>query len=336
MCNYHYLSNYWNNVEQAKEYLKNKYFNAYWEKFEILYTPCYFGDSLMVAPNNVEVDCISFFRTRLRNEGKIVKSNLYQLNNTSGRISYLAEVPIAHNGEQIHLFIELYTRIFNDNNGYPELLLDEHEINRTINLNDYSFAIYNQKRLINSSGNYNYSMTWNTRLPAINRVVLMDKDGFELKRNKNEKLSTAKDTVGNMVPYAQRELESTKNFITGSIYKVTVDNTHPLAFGYDDTYYSLKLGNESYAFLNEGYNVGYITEPESVSGFSGETAQAALKNSIVFAEARKGNGSVVYMVDDVSFRSFWQHGKLFLANAVFFKYGSGAKVLCDNFAYVYC
>lgn len=159
------------------------------------------------------------------------------------------------------------------------------------------------------------------RLIAIGNAVRFfeDKEGFDLKRNIDEMAEKDKDTLGNMIPYAQRELESTKDFITGSIYKVKLDNTHPLAFGYGDTYYSLKLGNDSYKFLNEGYNVGYITEPESVSGFSGEAAKAALKNSIVFAEAKKGRGSVVYMVDDVTFRSFWQNGKLFLANAVFFR-----------------
>ena len=114
-------------------------------------------------------------------------------------------------------------------------------------------------------------------------------------------------------------MESTKDMITGSIYKVKLDNTHPLAFGYDDTYYTMKLGNDSYKFLNDGYNVGYLDgDAESVSGFSGENAKTSLKNSIVFAQAQKGRGSVVYMVDDVSFRSFWQNGKLFLANAVFF------------------
>ncbi len=152
------------------------------------------------------------------------------------------------------------------------------------------------------------------------------KEGFDLKKNISEEDEKKKDSLssGNMVPYAQRELESTKDFITGSIYKVTLDNTHPLAFGYDDTYYSLKLGGDSYKYLKDGYNVGYIKdEPESVSGFSGETAKAALKNSIVFAQAKVGQGSVVYMVDDVSFRSFWQNGKLFLANAVFFVNSGG-------------
>ena len=163
------------------------------------------------------------------------------------------------------------------------------------------------------------------RVIAISNAVSIfeGKEGFDLKKNGDEKAEKEKDTLGNMIPYAQRELESTKDFITGSIYKVSLDNTHPLAFGYGDTYYSLKLGNDSYRFLNEGYNVGYIKEPESVSGFSGETAKASLKNSIVFAEAKKGSGSVIYMIDDVTFRSFWQNGKLFLANAVFFSSGGG-------------
>jgi hypothetical protein len=155
------------------------------------------------------------------------------------------------------------------------------------------------------------------RVIAIGNAVATfeGKEGFDLKRNEAEK---EKDTLGNLIPYAERELESTKDFITGSIYKVKLDNTHPLAFGYGNTYYSLKLGSDSYKFLKNGYNVGYIEEPESISGFSGADAKAALKNSIVFAEAEVGKGSVVYMVDDVTFRSFWQNGKLFLANGVFF------------------
>lgn len=150
--------------------------------------------------------------------------------------------------------------------------------------------------------------------------VFEGKEGFDLTENfSTEEKEKQQDSIGNLVPYAQREMEGTKDMITGSIYKVTLDNTHPLAFGYGDSYYSLKLGADSYKLLKDGYNVGYIKdEPKSVSGFSGEKANASLKNSIVFAEAEKGSGSVIYMVDDVNFRSFWHNGKLFLANALFF------------------
>ena len=107
--------------------------------------------------------------------------------------------------------------------------------------------------------------------------------------------------------------------ITGAIYQVKIDNTHPMAFGYDQDYFSLKLGSSSYKLLESGFNVGHIgDEPVSVSGFSGEDAKAGLKNSLVFGEQRMGGGSVIYMVDEVLFRSFWENGKLFFANSLFF------------------
>ncbi|MGB0788713.1 MAG: hypothetical protein ACPGQR_04175, partial [Marinirhabdus sp.] len=53
-------------------------------------------------------------------------------------------------------------------------------------------------------------------------------------------------------------------------------------------------------------------------GFSGDAAKAGLKNSMTFGEARVGRGSVVYFVDDVLFRSFWENGKLLLVNSIFF------------------
>lgn len=192
---------------------------------------------------------------------------------------------------------------------YDVLILPEGNYNSI--LNDDNFKILED--WVSQGGN----------LIAIgNAVALFEgKKGFDLNKNASENEEEKEDEASdkNLIPYAEREMESTKDMITGSIFKVKLDNTHPLAFGYDDTYYSMKLGNKSYKFLEDGYNVGYIEgDAVSVSGFTGERAKASLKNSIVFAQAKKGSGSVVYMVDDVSFRSFWQNGKLFLANAVFF------------------
>ena len=110
-----------------------------------------------------------------------------------------------------------------------------------------------------------------------------------------------------------------KNLITGAIFKTKVDNTHPMAFGYDNSYFSLKLGSSSYSLLNGGYNVAHIGEqPTKVSGFAGSDAIKKLPNSLVFGEERLGRGSMIYMVDNVMFRSFWENGKLFLINAIFF------------------
>lgn len=149
--------------------------------------------------------------------------------------------------------------------------------------------------------------------------IFEGKDGFDLEENDFDDSEELLDEDELLIPYASREMASTKDFITGSVFKITMDNTHPLAFGYGDSYHTLKLGNDSYQFLKDGYNVGYIKgEASNVAGFTGERAKAKLANSIVFAQAEKGRGSVVYLVDDVIFRTFWQNGKLMLANAVFF------------------
>ncbi len=83
-------------------------------------------------------------------------------------------------------------------------------------------------------------------------------------------------------------------------------------------YFSLKLSNNSYSFLDKGYNVAYIQQPEFVSGFAGSKAARHLENSLIFGEERMGEGSFIYMVDNPLFRAFWQNGKLFFANAIFF------------------
>ncbi len=144
------------------------------------------------------------------------------------------------------------------------------------------------------------------------------KSGFNLKRNSNSSDDDDTSSDNNLTPYAERENASTTNFITGSIFKTKVDPTHPMAFGYDDTYYSLKLGSNSYSYLDKGFNVSYIPEEvTNVAGFAGDNAKAKLSKSLIFGEERMGRGSVIYMVDDPLFRAFWHNGKLFFANAIF-------------------
>ena len=159
---------------------------------------------------------------------------------------------------------------------------------------------------------------------AIDRALstFADKEGFKLKRfkaDKDDNEDNDKEKTNNLIPYADRERERAKQMITGAIFKTKVDNTHPMAFGYSDTYFSLKLGSSTYKLLENGYNVAYIgNNPTKVSGFVGSEAMKKLNNTLVFGEERLGKGSVIYMVDNQLFRSFWENGKLFFVNAIFF------------------
>ncbi|APG59947.1 M14 family metallopeptidase [Christiangramia salexigens] len=161
------------------------------------------------------------------------------------------------------------------------------------------------------------------KLIAIGNAVgsFEGKEGFGIVENKGVPKDSTKSQ--NLIPYKQRERERIKNLITGSIIKTKVDNTHPMAFGYDDTYFSLKLSGDSYSFLDKGYNVAYIEKPQVVSGFAGSEAIKNLNNSLVFGELPVGKGSIIYMVDNPLFRAFWENGKLFFVNAVFLANNTG-------------
>lgn len=141
-----------------------------------------------------------------------------------------------------------------------------------------------------------------------------DKEGFGLKRKVNDSKTSDDDTP---VSYAKSEREGISNLITGAIFKTKVDASHPMAFGYKDSYFTLKLGSSAYAYLNNGYNVSYIDEANTVSGFAGYKAVQNIDNTLVFGEQRIGSGSMIYMVDNPLFRAFWENGKLFFVNAIF-------------------
>ena len=118
--------------------------------------------------------------------------------------------------------------------------------------------------------------------------------------------------------YSQRERDDITESIPGAIYKVDVDNSHPLMFGYPDYYYTLKLDPTVYQFIKEGgWNVGYLKKKNYVSGYVGYKLTPKLKDGLLFGVQDLGRGSVVYFADDIIFRNFWQTGKLMLSNAVF-------------------
>ncbi len=135
----------------------------------------------------------------------------------------------------------------------------------------------------------------------------------EAKKEKEERKEAAR-----LVPYEEQEREFIKGFAPGAIYKVKLDNTHPLAFGYGDTYYTLKTGSNKAAYL-DGNNVGVITDKDDLmSGFAGQYAKEDMAETLVFGVENKGRGQIIHIVDNPLFRSFWQNGKLLMVNAMFF------------------
>ncbi len=136
-------------------------------------------------------------------------------------------------------------------------------------------------------------------------------------RDRNE-LSDDEKTERALIRTEDRRRDSASDLITGSIYYVHLDNSHPLAFGYPDFYYSLRRGATAYEYLENGMNVGTLREDAHRAGFEGSRVKDHINNSLVFGVQRHGSGQIIYLNDNPLFRAFWHNGALIFANALFF------------------
>lgn len=152
-----------------------------------------------------------------------------------------------------------------------------------------------------------------------------DKEGFALKhyRSEDEKKEAEKKMREEqqreaLTKYAEAERKEISELISGAIYRVTLDTSHPLAFGLGDVYYTLKTNELLYPYLAGGWNVGVLKgRSRPVQGFAGFKINNNMEDRLVFGMEERGRGSVIYFVDDPLFRNFWEGGKMIFSNAVF-------------------
>jgi hypothetical protein len=142
--------------------------------------------------------------------------------------------------------------------------------------------------------------------------------GLKMKGDPDSSKEKSTDPYQYLMNYENRERESIRNSTPGSIFKVQLDNTHPLAFGYPDYYYTLKQDNRLYEYFeDQGWNVGVIKKQNQVAGFVGSKLKEKLKDGLLFGVMEMGNGNVVILAENPLFRDFWENGKLLFSNAVF-------------------
>ncbi len=155
------------------------------------------------------------------------------------------------------------------------------------------------------------------KLIAIDNAVVTMATGDWGIKIKEDKSGEDKSEYANVKKYADRETQSLTSSLPGAIYKMELDNTHPLGFGYPDYYFTLKQDATMFEFLKDGWNVGVIKKDAYVSGFAGIKIKNKLKDGVVFGVQDMGNGNVIYFAEDPLFRNFWENGKLIFCNAVF-------------------
>lgn len=153
---------------------------------------------------------------------------------------------------------------------------------------------------------------------AVGQLSKLEWSNIKTKAGNDEDSNSNKDPYQPLRNYSDRERAGIADFTPGAIFKVDVDNSHPLMFGYPKYYYTLKMDNVVYEFIKEGgWNAGVIKKENQLAGFVGHKLSPKLKDGLLFGVQDIGNGAVVYLADNVLFRNFWENGKLMFCNAVF-------------------
>ncbi|HWJ90882.1 MAG TPA: M14 family metallopeptidase [Flavisolibacter sp.] len=207
--------------------------------------------------------------------------------------------------------------------NYPVTLINANDVPR-INLNDYDVVVMpdGNYRFLNDKTTVDVLRSW---INSGGHIVAMEGAVSQLAKQewaglkpKKEEDTDNKDVYEALKKYESRERDMISNTTPGSIFRVELDNTHPLAFGYHHYYYTLKQDDNVYDFIKDGgWNVGVIKKDKQVAGFVGSKLQNRLQDGLLFGVQDMGRGSITYLADDVLFRNFWENGKLIFANAVF-------------------
>lgn len=155
--------------------------------------------------------------------------------------------------------------------------------------------------------------------------LFANNEGFELKtfdtdeeKKEVEKVEEELAKVERLAPYQEGERLSISNGSAGAIYQVDMDETHPLGYGTDGKFYTLKNNSSKYAYMDNGVNAGKILSNDSYrTGYIGYKIKSSMGESLAIGTERAGRGQIVYFVDNPIFRGFWESGKLILSNAIF-------------------
>lgn len=151
--------------------LERKYFNGYWDKYDLQVTICEPEDSVYVSPpDDSWHPCYHFFHEGILSDGmQVPGTDFYYLDNLNGRISYFLYITY-NEGEpdEVTMFIELDSRLFAEGLGYPGLLLEDSFEDPA---RQYSYAKYNNDNLITSNGEFAYSTS--------SDVYTNENEGFE-------------------------------------------------------------------------------------------------------------------------------------------------------------
>jgi hypothetical protein len=190
-----------------------------------------------------------------------------------------------------------------------------------VNLNDYNTMImvsgsYNQLDLSKIEKIKNWVSQGNTLITTRHASAWVIKNGLV-----NEELLTIKkDTSSKRLHYVDHWDNGGKERIGGAIFKINLDITHPIGYGYTTT--ELPIYKNNKVFLKPSKSaystVAQYTNNPHIDGYISETNYEMLDKSASIIVSPIGKGRVVLFADNPIFRGTWYGTNKLFFNALFF------------------
>ncbi len=215
-------------------------------------------------------------------------------------------------GEIWHLFDQRY--------NMPVSLVEQKMINR-IKLSEYSTIVL-------PGGNFN-----DLKKNGIEKLKLWIKNGGNLIAYKTAiqwvsknldlkmKFKPAVKIATNGIPsYKDRRADANIQDISGAIFEVNFDPSHPLAFGLEGSKISVfKTGTQIAEMPENKYASPFVyAKSPLLSGYCSKENIERISNSPFIITQSYGKGHIIALLDNTNFRGFWYGTNKIFANAVFF------------------
>ncbi|MDT0606944.1 M14 family zinc carboxypeptidase [Croceitalea rosinachiae] len=196
------------------------------------------------------------------------------------------------------------------------------------NFNRANMDKYNT--LVMVSGNYNLNKkqlekvkNWISKGNTLITIGSASKWAIDKKLVKEKLTEGAKKDsteVAERKPYVDAGENLGKESIGGAIFKVDLDLTHPLAFGYRDTQIPVYKNNSVWLApsKNEYATVAKYAKSPHIDGFiTKKNKEEFLKPSASLLVSKVGSGRVVLFADNPNFRGSWYGTNRLFLNALF-------------------
>ncbi len=150
------IHTFWLHPDFFKNYLEEKYFQGFWNKYRIRVTYCDENDSLVIQPDNRLTACIPYFHNTLF-KGILKSNRLNYAYRSEGNVTYVSEITVIDKfSNKGKIFLEFYLKLNWQYEGFPELLIKDVPGISPPNIPGLSFAKYVNNHIEYSVGDYSF------------------------------------------------------------------------------------------------------------------------------------------------------------------------------------